>query len=139
MLHSFCVAIFMLHSFHVAYFSCCTLFMLYSFHVAFFSCCTVFMLHCFHVMLHCFHVALFSCCPLLKLHCFDVALFCTEKYNIFHVTLKNIENERKAENTTKKRHNTHNTLLSLHRLEWLKKEPIYFCWKRICLPRLQTF
>ena len=81
----------MLRCFDVALFSYCTLFMLQSFHVALFSCCTLFMLQSFHVVF-------FSCCLLFMLRSFHVALFlcCT------FLILKNIENERKAENATKK-------------------------------------
>ena len=67
----------MLHSFHVATFSCCTVFMLYLL-------CTLFMLHFFRVvhyscctfsMLHSFHVELFSF-TFFVLYRFHVKLFC---------------------------------------------------------------
>ena len=58
------------------------IFMLHFFHVALIPCRTFFMLHSCCTLFPC-HVALFSCCTCLL--------------------LKNIANERKAENTTKKR------------------------------------
>ena len=98
---------FMLHFFHVALFSCCTFFMLHFFPVALFSCCTIFLLHFLHAALfprctfftlHYFDAAFFPCCSfpcctLFMLHSFHVALFM--------LMLKNIENERDPENTTK--------------------------------------
>ena len=128
MLHSFhaaffsCCILFMLHSFHVELFSCCTLFTLHSFHVALFSYCTLFMLQSVHVtlMLHFFHVALFTCCILSMLNSLNVALFSC----CIILILKNIENERKTENTTKKRPYTqHLELIWL--LFWYPKP--HFC------------
>ena len=120
MLQSFCFAFFSCCTLHnLILFSCYILFMLHYFQrcsqeltkpinsVAKLSilvvrgvlathlllpCCTFSMLHFF--MLHSFHVALFSCCTIL--------------------ILKNIKNDQKIENKTKKRHNTqHHELVSL--------------------------
>ena len=65
-----CCTFFMMHSFHVALFSCalfscCTSFMLHFFHVALFSCCTRFMLQSSHV-------AISSCCTLSILQFFNI-------------------------------------------------------------------
>ena len=80
-----------------------TIFLFNFFHVALFPCCIFSMLHFF--MLHLFHVAYFSCCTFSMLHScctvfsFQVALFPCWTC----LLLKNIENERKTENTTKER------------------------------------
>ena len=77
--------IFMFYFFHVALFPCRIFSMLHFFHVALVPCSVFFMLHFFHVCtVFSFHVALFPCWTCLL--------------------LKNIENERQTENTTKERY-----------------------------------
>ena len=141
-----CFTFSMLLFFHVPFFPCSTssmlhFFMLHLFHVAYFSCCTFSMLHFFHVafMLHCF---LFPCCTLPMLD-----LFITEKY--WKWTEDRKHDQRAILHLTLWTCFTFilicyqkNCVLPLYSFEWLikwKETNFLFCWKRIRLPRLETF
>ena len=86
----------------------------------------------------------FPCGTLSRLQFFHVALFDIAKYR------KWTEDRRTQKRTL---HSTpwtcftfilisYNTFLLLHSFEWLikwKGTNLLFCWKRICLPKLETF
>ena len=133
--------IFMFYFFHVALFPCRIFSMLHFFHVALVPCSVFFMLHFFHVafMLHCF---LFPCCTLPMLD-----LFITEKY--WKWTADRKHDQRAMLHLTLWTCFTFilicyqkNCVLPLYSFEWLikwKETNFLFCWKRIRLPRLETF
>ena len=91
----------MLHSLHIALFSCCTFFVLHTFGVAIFPCCTFFILYSFHVSPFCvlryFYLVLFHVAPCFALIYLALTSGCTFLscthfvFQFFHVALFHFE------------------------------------------------
>ena len=162
MFYFFHVALFSYCTFiHTEPFPCCT------FCVVIFLCVAMFSFY-IPLLLHSSHVAIFSCCTLFMLHYFQRCIHKHLRWRAFRgpgyasiTSMLHFFIIEKCWKWTKKRKHNHkttlhsapwpcftfiliscNTFLSPYSFECLikwKGTKLLFCWKRICLPRLETF